>query len=444
MLTLYTTQPGAAQPQQVTRLPFLPDAAGEENRLINLYPNIHYEALEGFGGAITDAAAFVYSQMSPAQRRELLEHYFTPQGMNYQFVRIPMDSCDFSVSMYEAKSSPSQVFDFSRTEQYILPMLRDAEAVAGRQLPVFLSPWSPPAYMKTNLSRIGGSLKKEYYEEYAHYLCTYIENFQRHGFRVARISLQNEPKATQTWDSCVFSAQEEKEFLQRHMYPALQKHGLGHVEIFVWDHNKERAFERAVSLIDSDTAGMVSGVACHWYSGDHFESLSLLRSHFPNLKLVISESCIEFSNHDRKDAYHAATRLAHEIFGDLNHGVTAFYDWNVLLDQQGGPNHVGNYCLAPFLFDTQSHELQPQLIQSYIAHFCHYLKPGAVRIGFSRFTSDLDTTAYQNPDGRIVVVMMNRSSSAMPVCLRLDERICRLELPANSISTAVVDAMIEA
>ena len=125
-------------------------------------------------------------------------------------------------------------------------------------------------------------------------------------------------------------------------------------------------------------------------------------------------------------------------------GVTAFYDWNVLLDQQGGPNHVGNYCLAPFLFDTQSHELQPQLIQSYIAHFCHYLKPGAVRIGFSRFTSDLDTTAYQNPDGRIVVVMMNRSSSAMPVCLRLDERICRLELPANSISTAVVDGMIEA
>ena len=120
-----------------------------------------------------------------------------------------------------------KTFSFSRTEKYILPMLADAENAAGKKLKLMLSPWSPPAFMKTNGERKhGGSLKPEYREFWADYICRYILEFRKRGYEVQRISLQNEPKAVQPWDSCIYTAREEKEFLRDFMYPALQKHDL--------------------------------------------------------------------------------------------------------------------------------------------------------------------------------------------------------------------------
>lgn len=210
---------------------FLPDKEGVENHVVNLYPEITFQTMEGFGGAITDAAGYVYSLMKEEQKHQLMETYFSPEQMKYGIVRIHMDSCDFSTEMYEAMSDPSdrelKTFSFSRTEKYILPMLADAENAAGKKLKLMLSPWSPPAFMKTNGERKhGGSLKPEYREFWADYICRYILEFRKRGYEVQRISLQNEPKAVQPWDSCIYTAREEKEFLRDFMYPALQKHEL--------------------------------------------------------------------------------------------------------------------------------------------------------------------------------------------------------------------------
>lgn len=417
---------------------------GEENSVVNLYPDILFEEFEGFGGALTDSAAYIYSLMYPAQKQKILETYFSPEQMNYGVVRIHMDSCDFSTEMYEAMSDEKDTelksFDFSRTEKYIIPMLRDAEKAAGRRLKIMLSPWSPPEFMKTNESRKhGGSLKPEYYGLWAEYICRYILEFQERGFEVERISLQNEPKAVQTWDSCVYTAQEEKRFLKEAMCPALKRHGMDNIEVFIWDHNKERVFERVREICDDSTKGMVTGAACHWYSGDHFENLSLVRQRYPELKLIVSESCIEFSKFDSDDSEMNAMRLSHEIIGDLNNGVSAFYDWNVVLDEKGGPNHVGNYCLAPFLYDTKEHLLMPQLIQKHFYHFSHYIHEGARRIGFSRYTDALDVTAFKNPDGSIILVLLSRSEKSMPVNIRINGQIARTEVPARSICTGVIE-----
>lgn len=319
---------------------------GAESNVVNLYPQLKYETFEGFGGALTDAAGYVYSQMSEEQRELMMHTYFSKEHMKYNIVRIHMDSCDFSTDMYEAMSESTDTemksFSFERTEKYIIPMLKDAEKAAGQPLEIMLSPWSPPVFMKTNGDRKhGGSLKKEYRKMWAEYICRYIEEFQKRGFIVKRISLQNEPKAVQTWDSCIYTAKEEQEFLRDYMYPTLKEHNLD-IEIFIWDHNKERAYERVVQIVDETTKDMVAGVACHWYSGDHFDGLSLIRTQFPDMKIVISESCIEYSKFDADDQTVNATRLSHEIMGDLGHGVTAFYDWNIVLDELGGPNHVGN------------------------------------------------------------------------------------------------------
>lgn len=445
--TLYRTSGKKDKENYITEIEQLQlkkDAEGIENEVVNLYPELEFESFEAFGGAITDSAAYVYSLMNQEQKKQIMEAYFSPEQMNYRMVRIHMDSCDFSTEMYEAMSDPEdkelRTFSFERTEKYIIPMLEDAQRAAKGKLKLMLSPWSPPSFMKTNRQRKhGGSIRPEYQKMWADYICRYIEEFQKRGFEIQRISLQNEPKAVQTWDSCVYTAQEEKMFLKNYMYPALMEHGMDGIEVFIWDHNKERAYERTKEIIDKTTVHMVAGVACHWYSGDHFESLEYIRRRYPDLKLIISESCIEYSKFDAEDAEINAGRLSHEIIGDLNHGMTAFYDWNILLDEKGGPNHVGNFCQAPFLFDTKKKVLMPQLLQRHFNHFSHFVKEGARRIGYSRYTETLDVTSFKNPDGKIVYILLNRSRKNKPVVLRVNENMIKIEMQPGEIITGVLE-----
>lgn len=419
------------------------DSLGTENRVVNLYPKLTDQSLEGFGGAITEAAASVYAQMSPAQKQQLMEAYFSPEGMNYQRIRVPIDSCDFSLGQYQAavldEDGNLLDLDFSRLEQTIFPMLRDAEAAAGRKLPLALAPWFPPAAWKTNGDRAhGGKLRRDCYDRWAEYLCRYVEGYRSRGFWVQQLSIQNEPHAVQTWDSCIFTAEEMKRFLCEHLRPTLARHGLTDLELYVWDHNKERLYEWMDVLCTGESEKIITGAAFHWYSGDHFEILDLCRRRFPDKKLLVSESCIEFYKFDPTDAMGAAESLGHEIIGDLNHGACFFGDWNLLLDQQGGPNYVGNYCLAPFLYDTQKKKLEPQLLQLYFSHFAHYLTPGSVRIAHSCFTDRIDVTAWARPDGSIALVLLDRDRELRQLTIRMEGLEAGLILYPNSISSAVI------
>lgn len=409
-----------------------------EKNVINIYPELRDQRFLGFGGAITEAAASTYAQMDDTQKRILLEAYFLPERMNYQFVRIHIDSCDFCLGQYDGYTE-SGAPDFSRMERFILPMLRDAEAVAGRRIPVMLAPWSPPAFMKTNGRREqGGKLKPEYFAAYADYLCRYAGHMRNLGFLVNRMSLQNEPKAVQTWDSCVFTAAEEKLFLREYFYPALQRHGLTDVEIYLWDHNKERLYEWMRDIIDETTEDMVAGACFHWYSGDHFEQLELCRRRFPEKELILSESCIEYRFYDKEDKVGAAQALSHELIGDLNHGLTAFFDWNLLLDETGGPNYVGNFCLAPFHFHRQEKRLEATPIQRYYERFARAVVPGSIRVETTRFSDEIDATAWKRPDGSLSLLLLNRTDRGLRPVIRLEDREAALELAPYELASATM------
>lgn len=442
-LELFTTYGNGVWQEKFHQKVLFVQDPGIENNVVSIYPGLADQTLEGFGGAITDSAAYVYSLMNVQQKEELLRAYFTPERMNYKLVRIHLDSCDFSLEQYEAASDPAdrnfEGFSMERTEKYIIPMLRDAEKIHGEPLELMLSPWSPPAFMKTNGKRHqGGTLKAEYRGMWAEYLCRYLSEFRKRGFCVKRISLQNEPRAVQAWDSCLFTAEEQKIFLRDYMYPVMRRQGLEDVEVFLWDHNKERVYEWMRDCIDEDTDRMVEGAAFHWYSGDHFEALDLVRQQFPDKKLIVSESCIEFYKFDVSDAVKAASSLAHELIGDLNHGVSAFYDWNLLLDEKGGPNYVENYCLAPFLYDTGKKKLSRHLLAEYFEHFSHYLVPGSVRVACSRYTQEIDVTAWKRPDGVIAVVLLNQSKEMRQVCIRLLDKAAEFVLYPMSVTTGLI------
>lgn len=441
-LTYYTTTYENNQKETTKKEYTFADDGGQEDEVINLYPQMQYQMIEGFGGAVTDSAGYIYSLMGEAEKEQMLREYFGAEEMKYNLVRIPIDSCDFSLAHYEADSEEAdeklEHFSFERVEKYILPMLRDAEKMYGKKLNIMLTPWSPPVYMKTNGDRNhGGKLKEEYRRRWAEYICRYIEEYQKRGFEIRRMSLQNEPKAVQTWDSCIFTAEEEKVFLRDYMWPALKAHHLEHIEIYLWDHNKERAYEWAETIIDEETTDMIAGVAFHWYSGDHFEALRMIRERFPDKKLLLSEACIEYSKFAADDYLNNAQKYAHDMIGNLNEGMNTFVDWNLVLDEKGGPNHVGNYCDAPYLFDTAKKELHATNIQGYLWHFSHFIEEGAVRIGMSRYTDKLEVTAFQK-DERIVFVVLNRTKEDLPAYVRLGDECVKIEAKALSIASGVI------
>lgn len=414
-----------------------------ENQLINLYPQIKYQKIEGFGGALTDSAGYIYSLMKPEDKEKMLQAYFGSDNMKYSLVRIPIDSCDFSIEHFEADSDEADEnfskFSFERVEKYIIPLLDDAQKAYGGKLDIMLSPWSPPVYMKTNGERNhGGKLKDEYKKRWAEYICRYIEEYRNRGYSVTKLTMQNEPKAVQPWDSCVYTAQEQKEFLKNYMWPSLVEHKLDDIEVYIWDHNKERAFEWAETIIDEETTHMVAGLAFHWYSGDHFEALQMIREKYPDKKLLLSEACIEYSKFKADDFLNNAQKYAHDMIGNLNNGMNTFIDWNIVLDEIGGPNHVGNFCDAPYLYDTKNLSIIETNICGHLWHFSHFIKNGAVRIGMTRYTDKLEVVAFENNDN-IVVVILNRTEEEIPAYIRLGDKCAEILVEPSSISTAVID-----
>lgn len=417
-------------------------ATDRENNLINIYPQMEYQKLEGFGGAVTDSAGYVFSLLNEEQKSEMVNQYFSTENMAYNQVRIPIDSCDFSLEHYEADSDPDdtefQKFSFARVEKYILPLLDAAEKAYGGKLDIMLSPWSTPAYMKTTGERNhGGKLKPEYRKRWAEYICRYIEEYRNRGYHVTKLTMQNEPKAVQTWDSCIYTAEEQKEFLRDYLWPSLKAHGLDDIGIYLWDHNKERVFEWAETIIDTETTSMIRGMAFHWYSGDHFEALRMIREKYPDKQLLLSEACIEYSKFSADDYLNNAQKYAHDMMGNLNEGMNTFLDWNLILNEEGGPNHVGNFCDAPYLFDRDSKELKESNILGYLWHFTHFLEPGAVRIGVSRYTDKLEVTAFEKDD-KITFVILNRTDEELTAHIRLGEYCTEITVQPKSIGSGVM------
>lgn len=414
----------------------VPDLGERENDLIVIYPEHTDQVWEGFGGAVTDSTAYVWSLMPPDLQREVIDSYFSENGLGYCSVRVPIDSCDFSLEQYEA-APDGKHFDMTRPLRYILPML---SAIRDKtDISLMLSPWSPPAAYKTNgLRHNGGKCRPERLTDWAEYICRYIREFGKRGFRVRRISLQNEPHAVQTWDSCVWDAAAEKDFLIRHMKPALLRNGYGDIEVYIWDHNKEHILERSLAVLDGEGRACADGIAFHWYSGDHFDALRKVHELFPEKKLILSENCIEYSKFGRANQYLARTMIVHEIMGDMENGTNAFLDWNLLLDEKGGPNYVGNFCHAAMLYDMHTRKLEKQSTFYALWHFAHFIPHGSVRILTSSFRYDVEKTAFLRPDGRIALVLQNHGERR-EVYVKCAGDLFAMTLDGKSLTTVVIE-----
>lgn len=407
---------------------------------VSVYPNMVRQTFYGFGGAFTEAATDCYRQLPEKKRWEFLECCFGSGGLGYTVGRCHIGSCDFSLGNYSCRESEKGLFDTSRDEKYLIPMIRDAETVAGQSISLLLSPWSPPAFMKSNHDRNhGGKLLPEYWTLWGQYMAEYVRFYRDQGFTVRNITVQNEPDAVQIWDSCIYSAREEGRFAVECLKPALEKVGCGDVGVLVWDHNKEILPYRAADTMSIPGAkAAVAGFAVHWYTGDHFDALRLVGEQFPEKELWFTEGCVEYSRFDAASNILNAEMYAHDMIGNLNGGINGSIDWNLLLNAKGGPNHVGNFCEAPIMLSPDGRDFELRSAYAYIGQFSRYIRPGAVALGVSVYSSAVEATAFRNPDGTMVTVTLNRTEQSQCVCVSDDEKTgCNYTLLPHTIATLV-------
>ncbi len=419
-------------------LAFRPDASGIENKVVNVYDEVSFQEIIGFGGAFTESAAVTWGKLPEAKREAILEACFSPsRGHGYTFCRTHMNSCDFSTSNYADAEAPGDYelrhFTIAREKQAMVPLMKAARRIAPFKL--FVSPWSPPAWMKdTKEMNHGGKLLPECRAAWALHFARFIQALRAEGIETWGVTVQNEPKAVQTWDSCVYTGEEERDFVREHLGPTLRREGLGSVRILVWDHNKERLYERArVVYEDPRASALVWGAGFHWYSGDHFEAVDMVRRAWPDKGLVFTEGGVELEK--GTGAWQNAERYAHDMIGNFNAGMNAWCDWNLLLDEQGGPNHVGNFCEAAIMVDRATGAIEYKPSWYYIGHFSRFVAPGSVRIGCTRYADSVECAAFKTPAGERVLIALNRKDEGLDFVLRSADRVTDVELPGHSIAT---------
>lgn len=390
---------------------------------VTVYPSARYQTFEGFGGAFTEAAAHAWQQLPPERKQAFLDCYFAESGLQYTQGRVHIGSCDFSLGNYACQTGPEDHgFHTEHDDRYLIPMIQTAQSVAGRPIALLLSPWSPPGFMKTNGEmNHGGSLKPEYRARWAECMAKYAAYYRSAGCDVRRMSIQNEPAAVQTWDSCIWSGEEEGAFAAEYLSPALKKAGCGDVKILAWDHNKELLVQRAGETLSVPGAAQaVDGFAVHWYTGDHFDALRIVKERWPDKELWFSEGCVEYSRFDGMTPLEKAEMYAHDILGNLNGGISGSIDWNLLLDAKGGPNHVGNFCEAPIMLTEDCSNFTLQSEYYYIGQFSRFIHPGAVRLGASAWTGKAEVTAFENRDGSRAAILLNRTEGEIAASVTED------------------------
>lgn len=411
-----------------------------EMKLIKVYPKETRQTILGFGGAFTEAAAETMSTMNDASRQKFLQAYFGEDGNRYNFCRTHIQSCDFALGNYayveDPKDKELKTFTLKRDKEYLIPMIKHALEV-NPEIQLLASPWSPPAFMKSNKEmNHGGVLKKEYYQMWADMIVKYVQEYEKLGIKIHRISVQNEPKATQVWDSCIYTGEEEGIFAADYLRKTLDKNGYSNIIIAIWDHNKDCILERAdETFLVPGARESVGAIAFHWYTGDHFEELDAVRMKYPEKELIFTEGCVEYSRFKTNSQVKNAEMYLHDIIGNLNQGMSGYIDWNLVLNTAGGPNHVGNFCDAPIMYDKETDQLDIKLSYYYIGHFSRFVKPGAKRILLSRYTDQVEGTAFINPDGEKVAVLLNRTQEKLTMQLCEENKVCDLTLSPHSVIT---------
>ncbi|XP_063002222.1 lysosomal acid glucosylceramidase-like [Elgaria multicarinata webbii] len=429
--------------------------------MLVLDPAKRYQTIKGFGGSITDSAAINILSLSPNAQQNLLRSYFSDVGIEYNLVRMPMASCDFSVRPYSYDDwlDDFELKNFSLVVEDVkmkIPVVHRAMAMSKRPISLYASPWTSPIWLKTNNDWKGkGSLKGQagdkHHKTWANYFVRFLDEYAKHNVTFWAVTAENEPTAGLLCDykfQCLgFTAEQQRDFIALDLGPALANSLHKDIRLIILDDNRIHLpqWAKVVLSEDSQARRYIHGIGLHWYL-DFIAPIAdtVVPTHqlFPDYFLLFTEAC-SGSQFWEKDvilgSWDRGNDYSHSILENLNNHVTGWTDWNLALDLEGGPNWVQNFVDSPIIVDVDNDVFYKQPMFYHMGHFSKFIPEGSQRIGLTvlqkRFGVALEYVALLRPDGSAVVVVLNRSGSDVSFGMSDTVGVIRTEIPANSIQT---------
>lgn len=397
-----------------------------------------FQSIDGFGFALTGGSAFLLNQLSTSTRNDLLKELFTSDstfiGISYLRISIGASDLDASVFSYDDMATGQtdidlQHFSIEPDTYNLIPVLKGILAL-NPGIKILGSPWSPPAWMKTNQSPKGGSLKPEYYGVYANYLVKYIKAMEAQGIKIDAITPQNEPLYGGNNPSMLMSATEQADFIKNYLGPAFQAANIT-AKIIVYDHNCDVPSYPISILSDTGAKKYVDGSAFHLYGGD-ISALTQVHNAFPDKNVYFTEQWVGGPGNFAADIKWHVKNL---IIGATRNWSKNVIEWNLASDPNYYPHTVGgcSTCLGALTIGTSVNRNVSYYI---IAHASKFVKPGSVRIA-SNNVGSLSNVAFKTPAGKKVLIVLNESSATQTFNIQFNDMIVISDLSGGAVGTYV-------
>lgn len=410
-----------------------------EIQTINIDASKRYQPIDGFGYCLTGGSAFHLRNMDDASRGALLRELFATDsgGIGISYIRLSIGASDLDAQVFSYDDLPAGETDTSMSKfsiapdkSILIPALKEILAI-NPKIKILGSPWSPPVWMKTNGSSKGGSLKTAYYNAYAMYFVKYIEAMKAEGITIDAITIQNEPLHPGNNPSLLMLPEEQRDFIKQSLGPAFKAHGIG-TKVIAYDHNADRPDYPLTIYRDKDAAQYVDGSAFHLYAGN-IDTLSSVHDAFPDKNLYFTEEWVGAPGHLAEDL---KWHMKNVIIGSMRNWCRVALEWNLAANSKLEPHTPGGCteCLGALTIDGNMVKRNPAYY--IIAHASKFVRPGAIRIA-SNEINGLANVAFQNTDGKRVLIVLNESDHDQSFTVSDRDRTFNSRLAGGAVGTYV-------
>jgi len=422
--------------KQLSAVNFITSATN--NAIIEVDSAQQYQSIDGFGYTLTGGSAQLINGLNPSARQSLLQELFSPSnGIGISYLRISIGSSDLDDHVFSYDDMPAgqtdpslSQFSLAPDQTNLIPLLKEILQISP-SVKILGSPWSAPAWMKTNNSSIGGSLLPAYYSTYAQYFVKYLQGMLSNGIHIDAITVQNEPLHGGNNPSMVMLAAEQATFIKNYLGPAFQAAGID-TKIIVWDHNCDNPTYPIDVLNDASAKVYVDGSAFHLYGGD-ISALSQVKAAHPDRNLYFTEQYTASTGNFATDL---RWHIRHVIIGSMRNWSRNALEWNLANDAAYGPHTPGGCTVCRGALTISGSSVQRNVSYYIIAHASAFVPAGSKRI-YSSIYGNIFNVAFVRPDGKKVLIVLNDATDAQTFNIKFKSKFAATILEAGSVATYV-------
>jgi glucosylceramidase len=401
----------------------------------------HYQPIDGFGFALTGGSAMHIIRMGADSRAALLKNLFAVTGndIGISYLRLSIGASDLNEKVFSYDDMPGgqtdptlKHFDLGPDKADVIPVMKQILAI-NPGIKILGSPWSPPAWMKTNNDTRGGRLKPDCYPDYAKYLVKYIQGMKANGINIDAITIQNEPLHPGNNPSLLMVAPDEADFIKNNLGPAFKAAGIK-TKIIVYDHNADRPDYPISILNDPAARKYVDGSGFHLYGGD-ISALTDVHNAHPDKNIYFTEQMtVEPENQSTIDIAWPVKRL---IIGATRNWSRNVLEWNLAADPEYKPYTDRGGCPScQGAVTIDKNEVKKNIAYYSVAHASKFVRPGSVRIA-SNSSDTLPNVAFKTPDGKKVLIVANTGDSAQDFNIKYQRKVLAVKLDKGSVGTYI-------